>query len=484
MAKDILKSSISYTILGFLPLSFAFLFTPIYLNYLDKEEYGLLNLFVLYSGIIAQVYAMGVSSAFGYIYWDVYKDGNELKKLISSTLGLLLIFQVLFISIGILFGDGILGFLVKSSDKFTFSPFLITSLFFSAFMVYYEMFLYFFRNEGKLKQYATLSISTLILLTLGTLYGVVWLDWKAIGAIWGRTFGYGIVVVLFFIYIASKYGISFDFKRSKSLLIFSIPLFINSLVGAFSYGVDRLIIERFDNLENFGVYAFALIIITVIEIWFNALNNALSPTLYKFIHESINEKKKEIRILSNLIIISVLLLITAIIALIHPVFHILIPENFHQAALYIPILAIAFIWRVMTTLTSYSIYSKKKTKLLLINQSSYLLAIVILGYIGYNLFGMLGIAYAVYLAKVIEFIIMNRVSNRIKKLPFKLKNLILLSILISISSFACAIFNPYIKHTSILYLLPLLCLLVFSPLIIRVELRNVIYAIKNRKSIL
>jgi O-antigen/teichoic acid export membrane protein len=204
VAKDILKSSISYTVLGFLPLSFAFIFTPVYLTYMDEAEYGLLNLFMLYTGILAQIYNLGVSQSFTFIYWDVYKDKEELKKLISSTLGLLIVFQIVFILLGLFFGENLLGLFVKSNDKFTFNPFFITALFFSAFMVYYEMFLYYFRNQGNLKAFSILSISTLFLLTIGTLIGVVWLDLKAVGAVFGRTAGYGIVVLFLLIFMIYK----------------------------------------------------------------------------------------------------------------------------------------------------------------------------------------------------------------------------------------------------------------------------------------
>jgi len=478
LAKDILKSSLTYTILGFLPLSFSLIFTPIYLMYLSENNYGILNLFMLFTGIISLIFNLGVSSAFGYLYWDVYKHKEKLKELISSKLGLLVVFQIVFISLGLLFGESIVSTVIKSSDQFTYNPIFILALFFSAFMVFYEMFLYFFRNEDKLKLYATLSLSTLLLLTIGTFAGVVLLDMKEVGAIYGRTFSYGVVIVFFLAYFIYKYGINFNISKSKVLLAFSIPLFINALIGALSYGADRIIIEQFDTLENLGVYGFALVIISVIETWFNALNNTLSPTLYKFIKESLVEKRREIKGLTHTIILLVIFFITIMLDL-------LIPENFHRAATFVPILAFGFLWRVFTSLTSYSLYIEKKTKYLLYNQSSNLILTVVIGYFMYQVWAIMGLVVTIYIVRVIEYVIMNTISRRVKELPFEFNKLIFLSALLGLIGFVIVYLNLN-SDCSIRYLLyatPLFALLLSLPIFLKKEIKNLIYIFKQRKKL-
>jgi O-antigen/teichoic acid export membrane protein len=453
--------------------------------YLSEAEYGILNLFMLYTGIISLIYNLGVSSAFGYLYWDVYKDKKKLKELISSTLGLIIIFQIFFISLGLLFGESIVSTVVKSSDQFTFNPIFITALFFSAFMVFYEMFLYFFRNENKLNLYAVLNISTLFFLTICTYAGVVLLDMKEEGAIFGRTFGYGIVILFFLGYFIYKYGISFNFKKSQVLLAFSIPLFINALVGTISYGIDRIIIERFDTLDNLGIYGFALVIISVIETWFNALNNAISPILYKFIKESLVEKRREIKALTHTIVLLVILVITIMLTALYPMLELLIPPNFHKAALFVPILAFGFIWRVFTTLTSYSLYIEKKTKYLIYNQSSNLLFTVVIGYFMYQVWGIMGLVVTMYAVRVIEYIIMRYISNKIKVIHFEFNNLLLLTALMGIVGFVIVYIN--INYDSImkyfLYAGPLIVFCISLPLFLKKEMRNLVFIYKQRKKL-
>lgn len=438
---------------------------------------------MLYAGFLAQIYGLGTSTAFGFFYWDVYKNEEELKSLISSTIGLSLVIQVIIFSIAIFQGEFFLKELIHADEALTKKSILIMLLSFSAFSVFYEMFLYLFRNQGKIKQYALLSISTLLLLTLGTLYTVVVLDWKAEGAIIGRTAGYGIVISLFFIYVVKKYGISFNWKKSKRLLHFGLPLFVNSMIGAIAFGADRLMIERFSTLESLGIYGFALVLVTVIEIWFNALNNAISPTIYQFMNEAMEEKTKEIQGLAHLIICSVLLLIALIIAFIYPVLDWLIPESFHQAAVYIPVLAVAFLWRVFSTLCTYSVYLEKKTKLLLINQSVNLIVLVVSGYFGYQYFGISGIAYAVLLTRIVEFLIMRKISNHIRKLPLKLGKFALFGILFSAIGVGCHLYANSNTNPAFIYLTPLVFLLITIPLLLNKELKNIRYILINRKKL-
>lgn len=483
MAKDILKSSLSYTILGFLPLTFALIFTPVYLKYLNETEYGILNLFTFYSSILAQTYSLGISSAFGYIYWDVYKDKSELKSLISDTLGLLLILQLIFIPVGLLFGESILDVVIKSSEVFTFYPYALICLFSSAFMVYYEMFLYFFRNEGEYKKYATLSLSTLALLTVGTLIGVVWLDLKAVGALLGRTFGYGLVIIPFLTYMIYKYGISFNFKKWKLLFVFGLPLFINAIIGSLSYGMDRLLIERFDSLETLGIYGFALVVITVIETLFSALNNALSPTLYKYVNELAKEKSKEIQAISHSIILIIMLTISGILALLYPAMNLIIDVKYHVAAKFVPLLSMAFLWRIFTTFKLYPIYMGKKTNFLLISQLINLALTVILGYLGFQFLGIMGIVYAMYSVKVIEYIIAKKMSQKVKKVEYNFKNLIILTVALGASGFATSNLTYLFPNKYIAYCFPLACLIILAPIVLREELKVLVYIFKNGKKI-
>lgn len=484
MPKDLLKSSLLYTILGFLPLSFAVIFTPIYTKYLGTSQYGILSLFLLYTGILAQIIGLGVNRAFLYFYWDVYKDSQNLKKLISNTLGLLLILQIIFITVGAVLGKYFLHLIVDDTKNFTFTYFLI-SLFQASFLIYYELFCYFFRNRNELKQYAIITISTLLFLTLGTVTGVVILNLEASGAIYGRFIGYGIVISASLLFFVKKYGISFSLKQSKIYLIFSFPIFLNSLIGAFASGTDKILIERLDNISNLGIYSFGLVFVTILEVWLSSINNALSPSIIKFLNEGIVSKRREIEGLIYVIFLSVMLVITLIVLLAYPVLELLIPPKYYLVTTFIPILVAAFMWRTMTTLVTNSFYIKKRTKLFLFNEIGILVLTFIFGYLGYYIFGILGIAIAIYVVKMLEFIVMYYLSKKVLRIPVELTNFYKVIVIVSISLFICSFLD---KNEAInnyfLYSTPFLVLILFSFVFLKKEIKSIILIYRRRKQIL
>lgn len=451
---------------------------------MNEKEYGLLNLFLLYSGIFTIILNLGISRSFAYLYWDVYKSKKDLKKLISSTITLLLILQLILISVSLFFGESIISKITKSDDEFTFFPYFVLSILYSCFMVYYEMFQFFFRNKENLKLYSILTVGTLVLFTIGNLIGVVFLDLKSIGAVFGRTISYGAISVAFLLYFIKKYGFSFDSSIFKSILIFGFPLFINSLIGAVAYGFDKILIEQFDKLENLGIYGFALIAVTVLEIFFNAVNNAFTPTIFRYLKESFHEKGEVIESIVFLIILSVIVLALIIIGMFYPMLELFIPENYHLSGKYVPILVCAFFWRVLTGIKSYSLFKEKKTKFFLLNQSSILISISFFGYFGYQHFGIMGIIYAVYFSKLIEFLIMNYISNKVARLPIRMRNLNVMIVLISVTAFFISEYNYNDPNIYLIYIIPLFVFMVTAPLLLRKEFKTVFSLIKNRKEIL
>ena len=450
---------------------------------MNEGEYGMLSLFVLYSGVIAKVYNLGISQSFIYLYWDVYKEKAKLKSLISNTLGLLFLLQIFLLSLGFLFGEDLLSLIVKSNETFTYSPYFILTLIFALFMVYYELIQQFYRNEGNIRSYSALGVGTLLFLTIGTLIGVVYLDLKALGAILGRSLGYGVIVSIFLFILIRNFGVSLNLKRSKTLLKFGFPLFINAILGAIAYGIDKILIERLDSLETLGVYSLAVVIVSIIEIWFNSINNALTPTLYKIINESLNEKVKEIQGLSHFIVLSVVFVVVVVIALTIPVLDLFIPINFHEAAVFVPVLASSFIWRVLTTLESLALYREKKTKFFLFNQSSLLLFTVVFGFLGYQFYGIIGIAYGVYLSKVIEYLVMKIIVRKVKVIPFQIRPFLILALCIGAATLICSTETIDVDERSIYYLIPLVVFILYCSLFMRAQLKNIVFAIKNRKDL-
>lgn len=480
MEDKIVKSTIIYTALGLLPLSFSLLFTPIYLRYLNPEEYGILNLFSIYGGILASIYTLGVNSAFGFIYWDYYKDKKKVHHLLASTIGLILILQLIIFTIGLIFGNTILNFILTSPEIFPFYPFGLLTLIYPVFTVFYELFLPYFRNEGKIKSYASLSISTLFFLTLGSVLGIIVFNLKAEGAIIGRTIGYAVVVICFLIHFIFKVGIYFNKKLSKDLLKFGFPLMLSTIIGSVSYSMDRILVDRFSSIKDLGIYGLAIVIASVLEIWFNALNNALSPTIFKYMKDNIEGNKLKIQTLSHTIIFSVFLAATVLIIVAKPLVELIAPEEYFDCIKYIPLLVIALNARVFSSIKSYIFYRNSVTKKLPIIQIINLILTILFSYFLFKALGIIGIAIAVVVVKNIEVGIVNYYANKINPFCFGFKNLQFISL-----SLICAVliltYLSFHVESYLIYFIPFTTLIILSPILAKKELTNVINLLKNER---
>lgn len=425
-----IKSTMVYTLVGVLPLAFSFVFTPVYAHYLSPEEYGILNFFTLLAGIMIPLMGLGVDQSVGYLYWDHKKDPAQLKVFMSTSLSLVLVIASAFVLLGMAIGPYVLPSLFEEGEVFAQWPYLFLCLLFAGFMVLNRIFVYYFRNEGDLLHFSLLNILTLLLITAGSIYGVVLINGGAEAAVEGRTIGFCAVVLVYMVFLFRRWGTGFNAGYSRDLIRISLPLFISSLVGAFAYAADRFIIEENGGFHWLGIYGFALTIASLIEILLNATANVYVPTMYESI---LNEKKEEYALISKqvefmswLIHLAVVLLILVL----DPVLDLLIPPSYHQAKVLVPVLAISFLPRIYTTFFTLILYKHKKTIMVLWSNLFYLSVSFSLGYLAYMYYDMKGMIYAVFISAILNASLMFLISTRMDVFRFDLLRPLLLTILI------------------------------------------------------
>jgi O-antigen/teichoic acid export membrane protein len=464
-----LKNTAIYTILGFLPLSFSFIFTPIYTQYLSKEDYGLLNLFTIISGLLIPFFGLGIDQAAGFLYWDYSKDKKKLGDFISTTICLVFLIGSIIFLLGFLLGPWFIKVFVKNGAHFILWPFLTLSLVYPFFMIINRILLYYYRNEENIKKYATLNLSSLLLITAGSIIGVVILNKGSEGAVEGRTIGFCLIILLFIIYEIKKIGISFNVKIAKPLLKLGGPLFFSTLIGSLAYVFDRIIIEHLGTLEMLGIYGFSATIASVIEILMSALGNSFIPGIYKTILEEDETQYENTHFQLFIFIYSLLGVVVLITAFITPFVRLFISPNFHESIQYIPLLCLSFIPRVFSQIFSLIYYKKKKTSYLLILNIGYLISMAILGVILYFFLGIKGVVLSVFFTGLINMFLAYRLSIKIDSFNFKFQKLYLFSLVVSIATLILFLIPKTITYPYTSYLLPLIVFIIASFFILKKE---------------
>jgi len=474
-----IQSVFIYTLLGFAPLSFSLIFTPFYTQYLSKEAYGLLNLFNAISGMLVPLLGLGIDQALSFMYWDYKEDRKKLNEFMSTTLCLLSIIGFFVITFGLLFGRYIISHTITNSEKYTLWPFILFSLVYPFFIIQSRTFLYYYRNEGEIKKYALLNLSSLAMITVGSILGVIVFKHGAEGAVEGRTAGFCIVVGLFLIYEFRKIGVKFNTAAAKLLLRISMPLFFSSLIGAIAYVGDRLIVEKLGSLELLGIYGFALTIASVIEILLSSLGNSFIPNIYQAM---LNDKERDYHEFHFSLFMFVFFILFSIVLIIaaSPIFiGLFISENYRDSIELIPVLCFAFLPRCFTQLYSLVFYKKKKTTFILYLNIAYLLSSMIFGIVFYNLMQIKGICIAVFLSSFLNMLTAAYFAKKLDTFSFEFRKLFVLSVVTIISMCFIYVFPKEIDVQMYVYFIPFVVFVLGSLLICRTEMKKLLTLAKE-----
>jgi O-antigen/teichoic acid export membrane protein len=464
-----LKNTVVYTVLGFLPLSFSLLFTPLYTQYLSRADYGLLNLFNVISGMLIPFYGLGIDQAAGFLYWDYSRGKTGLARFMSTTLLLVTFVAVFFLIAGTAAGPWIVRTFVKDGEHFTLWPFLLLALVYPFFMTANRVLLYYYRNENNLRKYALLNVSSLVLITAGSVLGVITFTMGAEGAVEGRTIGFCVIILAFLFYEAGKLGLSYDRGIASTLLRMGGPLFVSTVIGSVAYVGDRLIVEQMGTLDMLGIYGFSVTIASVIEILMGALGNAFTPGIYKIMHEEKEEEYDTARFQLFVYVFTVTAAVALATAVITPFMKLFIADTFFEATRYIPLLCVAFVPRLFTQLYSLKFYKRKKTSFILWLNLAYLASMMGSGIWLYAEFGLTGTALAVLFTGLVNMCVAAWLSGVIDAFPFRFGKL--LALFFCVAAAVCAL--PFLPHGGreqyYYYLLPLAAFAAAALLFLRKE---------------
>ncbi|HMJ47605.1 MAG TPA: oligosaccharide flippase family protein [Ferruginibacter sp.] len=277
---NLIRSTLVYVAIGFLPVAANFLLAPVYTKFLKPDEYALIGLATLFQTFLTFFLSLSLDGAFSRIYFD-YEKKPALKHAVLSTLiiSVILISAIVF---GLLFllGNQLFS-LVFTNQIFRFTNFgywVVINTFCNIIFLFFALL---YRNEEKLRKFTALNLLFFFIPVVGTLTGLMLFDKGALGAIIGRS----IASLLFIVVLLGLY-----FKMHKPViktsylkkaLKFSLPLIPYQLMFAGFSNLDRFILERNFTLHDFGVYNFAVMVTGLVPVFLNALSNATNPRIFR-----------------------------------------------------------------------------------------------------------------------------------------------------------------------------------------------------------
>lgn len=279
----------------------------------------------------------------------------------------------------------------------------------------------YFINHKKPLQYFIYSVSITILELVLSYYFVVYIfkNWE------GRIYAWLISLLIQFVFTVWLFAVKesylkFIFSKSdlKKLFIFGYPLIFHQLGKFVINQSDRLFITKMISIEAAGVYSIGYQVGSMILLPISAFSNFYNPFIYERLSEITPIKKIEI-VKTSYVFILVIIICFFMVLLLSPIFfEYFIDEKFQDGIIFVPWVALSYVFWGLYLLFTAVIFYLGKTKFLGWLSLLNILLNSILNILFIKIYGAIGAAYATVFSFLIVLVITSIYSSSLIKLPW------------------------------------------------------------------
>ena len=360
------------------------LMLPILTTYLSLSDFGTLSLVETTILFVTPFVLLNINGAINVEFFKV--KHNILREYITNALLLSLISSLIVLSIFLLFQKS-LSLMLKIDESL-----LVWIVIFSILRITTSVVLGLYQSRQEPFRFALYTISqTIVDFILSYTLVVIYRN----GYI-GRLEGVYISFLIFsiigvFLLYKMDYLTKPNFKHTKDILNFGVPLIPHAICGTIIAMSDRYFISYFVGNEEVGLYTIAYQLSALMLLISLSVNQAWSPMLFKLLKE---KKIQTAYIFTFYLFIFFTLVGIGIYIFKDLLFCIFVDEKFYKAKEYFLWLLIGFMFQSFYFLVTNLLFYEKKTKILAILTMSGALINMILNYYFIHFFGVIGVAYA------------------------------------------------------------------------------------------
>ena len=445
-----MKAAFWYTICNFINKGISLLSTPIFTRIMTEEQYGTFSIFQSWFNILIIFTSLN-------IYLSSYTKGlivyeKEQKKFTSSMLSLTTLITLIFFVVYILNID----FWTKI---FELSPNLMFAMFLELlFMPALEFWMGKERFDYNYRKVIAVSICMNIMCLGLSIVAVVNTQNKIEARVFSDVFSKILFASVFFVIILSQGKKIFDKNYWKYALKFNIPLLPHYLSNYILNQSDRIMIGKMVGKVQAAYYSVAYTISTIMLLLVTAVNNALTPYIYKAIKDN---KAEEIKSKINPIVILMSFLSIFIMALAPEIIRIFAGENYVDAMYVIPPIAASVYFIFIYSMFSTIEYYYQRTGLISIATSISAILNLVLNFVGIKIWGYYAAGYTTLICYLcltfFHYIFYKKIINEeLPKEVYDIKVMIfsgifILAVMIVMALLYKNIFIRYIVVLSILF---------------------------------
>lgn len=411
--KNFIKEIVIYNFGGTLGKFVGIILVPVFTRVFSPYEYGIIDLIATTLLLLNILLTLGIDQGMARYYIDT--DDPQEKRLIASTgFHFIFIFSVITYLILVLYTNHLSQLIL--GDRI-YSTILIMALASIPFSVMLNYCINILKWSFKAKHYAIVSVSTLFVETVLTIYLVMIQKIGLIGVYLSRLITVVIFSFICFYLTRNNFSSGFSFVRLKALLYFGLP----TIPFAFSHYLmtysDRYFLKFYSGLEAVGLYGVAYMLASILSLPLIGFQNAWGPYFFS-IYKHRDAPETVARIFNYcstfICILFVLISLNA-----KELLTILTTKKYEEAYLVTPLIMLSLIVYFFSGYFSVGIGVEKKTY----HQawSGILTAIInfILNFLLIPAYGMIGAAVATVISFLVLGWILMRISQKYYYIPYR-----------------------------------------------------------------
>lgn len=376
------KASIWYTICNIFNKGIALFSTPVFTRILTEEQYGTFAIFQSWFSILLIFTSMN-------IFLGGYQKGillfkDDIDAFTSTQLSLTTFITAIYFII----------YLINTkfwNELFQLSTVLMLLMFMELMMVpALEFWSAKQRFDFEYKKYIIVTVIISIMSVGLGVIAILLTQYKTEARVATDVFAKVLVSLILYIHIFSKGKKIIDLNYWKYAIAFNVPLIPHYISNYILSQSDRIMIGKMVGNSQAAFYSVAYTIATMMLLITNAINNSLTPYIYKKIDDG---KTEDINKSIIPLVIMVAMLCVVAMAFAPEIIVIFAGKNYLDAIYVIPPISISVYFIFLYSLYSNIEYFYQKTKAIALATSVSAVVNIILNYIFINIFGYYAAGY-------------------------------------------------------------------------------------------
>ena len=421
-----IKAGIWYTIGNIIIKGIPFFTIPIFTRLLTTNDFGVYSIYLSYEEILSVVIGLGIS---GTVKIAKFEFKNEFEKYISSVINLIAIVGITFLVIS----NFLYSFLIFQEwlSRFVVNLIIVQSI---SVAIYFVVSSKYIIDGDYIKNLLVVFFMTILNIAISLILCLYFFkDNPYLGRIIGTALG-AIFIAIFVIFNQNKISTIISKKKyNRFALVLGLPLIFHQLSISLLAQSDKIMIQALVGNKEAGVYSIGVIITSVLAVIISSIDSAWTPWFYS----KLSEKKYDILIKNNNILVIFFMYLTSGFILISPdIIHVMTEKSYWDSIYTVIPLIISIYLNFMYVFSVGVEYFLKKTGFISMVTVTCVFINIIFNYFMIKQFGYIAAAYATCISRFFQFLFHYLMAKHLLKFKIVSTKYLIFS-LIGISIIGC-----------------------------------------------